>query len=157
MYSGVHGIVHPWPFTAHMWLVDHPNPCELEQSWEWIFLKEWTLVNAKWGLKHFFINGLLRNGHFKIWRPLKQTKSKNRRHFFISTFENLQLCFFVQKDSATLKVLKMQFVFGWAYDKGHCTFNLQCSLLWLNQRQIAFLGPWEWINHFEQKIKVVSF
>ena len=25
----------------------------------------------------------------------------------------------------------MQFVFGWAYDKGHCIFNLQCSLLWL--------------------------
>ena len=140
-----------------MWLVDHPNPCELEQSWEWIFLKEWTLVNTKWGLKHFFINGLLRNGHFKICRPLKQTKSKNGRHFFISTFENLQLCFFVQNDSFTLKVLKMQFVFGWAYDKGHCIFNLQCSLLWLNQRQIAFLEPIEWRNLFGQKSKVVSF
>ena len=105
----------------------------------------------------YFSQPLLRYRIFKIWRPLKQTKSKNGRHFFISTFENLQLCFFVQKDFATLKVLKMQFVFGWAYDKGHCIFNLQCSLLWLSQRQIAFLGPLEWMNHFGQKSKVVSF
>ena len=26
----------------------------------------------------------------------------------------MQLCFFVQKDSSTLKVLKKQFLFGWA-------------------------------------------
>ena len=63
------------------------------------------------------------------WRPLKQTKSKNGRHFFISTFDKLQLWFFVQKDSSTLKVLKMQFVFGWPYDKEHCRLNMQCSLL----------------------------
>ena len=105
----------------------------------------------------YFPQPLLRYRNFKIWRPLKQTKSKNGRHFFISTFENLQLCFFVQNDSFTLKVLKMQFVFGWAYDKGHCIFNLQCSLLWLSQRQIAFLGPLEWRNLFGQKSKVVSF
>ena len=71
----------------------------------------------------YFPQPLLRYRNFKIWRPLKQTKSKNGRHFFLSTFENLQLCFFVQKDSTTLRVLKMQFVFGLAYDKGHCIFN----------------------------------
>ena len=31
---------------------------------------------------------------FRKWRPLEQTKTKNGRHFFISTFDNLQLCFF---------------------------------------------------------------
>ena len=60
----------------------------------------------------YFPSPLLRYHNFKIWRPLKQTKSKNGCHFIISTFENLQLCFFVQKDSSSLKVLKMQFVFG---------------------------------------------
>ena len=51
-------------------------------------------------------------GQLKKWHPQRQTKSKNGRHFPIPTFNNLQLCFFVQKDSTTLKVLKMQFVFG---------------------------------------------
>ena len=144
-------------FRYHMWLVDHPNPCELEQSWEWIFLKEWTLVNTKWGLKHFFINGLLRNGHFKIWRPLKQTKSKNGHHFFISTFENLQLCFFVQKDSSTLKVLKMQFVFGWAIIRNIADWICNVPYRRLSQRQIAFLGPLEWRNLFGQKKQSCKF
>ena len=40
--------------------------------------------------------------------------NKNKRHFFIPTFKFIQLCFFVQNDSFTLKVLKTQFVFGWA-------------------------------------------
>ena len=53
---------------------------------------------------------------FRKWHPFKQTKTKNGRHFFISTFDNFQLCFFVQKDSLTPKVLKMQFVFGWDYE-----------------------------------------
>ena len=105
----------------------------------------------------YFTSPLLIYRNFKILRPLKQTKSKNGRHFIISTFENLQLCFFVQNDSFILKVLKMLVEFGWAYDKGHCIFILQCSLLWLSQRQIAFLGPLEWTNLFGQKSKVVSF
>ena len=33
-------------------------------------------------------------------------------------------------------------------DKGHYIFNLQCSLLWLSQRQIVFLGPLERRVHF---------
>ena len=60
----------------------------------------------KMALKKFFMYGFAKYRNFKIWRPLKQTKSKNGCHFFISTFENLQLCFFVQKDSSTLKALK---------------------------------------------------
>ena len=82
---------------------------------------------------------------------------KNGRHFFISTFENLQLCFFVQNDSFTLKVLKMQFVFGWAIIRNIADWI--CNVLYrrLSQRQIAFLGPLEWRNLFGQKSKVVSF
>ena len=140
-----------------MWQGSHRNRYELLQTCQCTFLKHFSITNNIWKRKIFSVDGLLRYRNFKIWRPLKQTKSKNGCHFFISTFENLQLCFFVQKDSSTLKVLKMQFVFGWAYDKGHCIFNLQCSLLWLSQRQIAFLGPLEWMNLFGQKSKVASF
>ena len=107
--------------------------------------------------KQIFPSANTELSQFQNMASIKTNKIKKRMHFIISTFENLQLCFFVQKDSATLKVLKMQFVFGWAYDKGHCIFNLQCSLLWLSQRQIAFLGPLEWRNLFGQKSKVVSF
>ena len=103
------------------------------------------------------IESLLRYRNFKIWHPLKQTKSKNGRHFFISTFENLQLCFFVQKDSSTLKVLKMQFVFGWAIIRNIADWICNVPYRRLSQRQIAFLGPLEWMNHFGQKSKVVSF
>ena len=107
--------------------------------------------------KIFSVDGLLRYRNFKIWRPLKQTKSKNGRHFFISTFENLQLCFFVQKDSSTLKVLKMQFVFGWAIIRNIADWICNVPYRRLSQRQIAFLGPLEWRNLFGQKSKVVIY
>ena len=48
----------------HMWLIDFLNPYELEQSWEWTFLKQFSIGNTKWGLKFFFTNGLLRNCDF---------------------------------------------------------------------------------------------
>ena len=115
-----------------MWQGSHRNQYELLQTCQCTFLKHFSITNNIWLRKIFSVDGLLRYRNFKIWRPLKQTKSKNGCHFFISTFENLQLCFFVQKDFSTLKVQKMQFVFGWAYDKGHCIFNLQCSLLILS-------------------------
>ena len=105
----------------------------------------------------YFPSPLLRYRNFKIWRPLKQTKTKNGRHFFISTFENLQLCFFVQNDSSTLKVLKMQFVFGWAIIRNMADWICNVPYCRLSQRQIAFLGSLEWMNHFGQKSKVVSF
>ena len=69
--------------------------------WELIFAIFWL------GKNKYFPSPILRYRNFKIWHPLKETKSKNGRHFIISTFENLQLCFFVQKDSSTLKVLKI--------------------------------------------------
>ena len=97
---------------------------------------------------------------FRKWHPFKQTKTKNGRHFFISTFDNFQLCFFVQKDSFTLKVLKMQFVFGWDYEnlvKMNNAAWLWSFFLSLSQRQIAFLGPLEWRNLFGQKSKVVIY
>ena len=49
---------------------------------------------------------LFRKLRLKNWHPLKQTKTKNKRHFFIPTFKVIQLCFFDQNDSFTLKVLK---------------------------------------------------
>ena len=138
----------PWNMKKVLWLY----PFE-------ILCGNWSLPYTGWekSKNKYFLQPLLRYHNFKIWHPFKQTKSKNGHHFFLSTFENLQLWFFVKKDSFTLKVLKMQFVFGWAYHKGHCMFNLQCSLSWLRQRQIEFLGTLEWMNHFGQKSKVVSF
>ena len=50
----------------HMWLIDSPNPCVMEQSWEWTFLKQLTLVNTKMALKKIFTFGLLRYGHFSL-------------------------------------------------------------------------------------------
>ena len=66
-------------------------------------------------LKNFFCTlSFFVNPSQVKWRPLNQTKTKNKRHFFIPTFKVIQLCFFVQNDSFTLKVLKTQFIFGWA-------------------------------------------
>ena len=53
---------------------------------------------------------LFRKLRLKNWRPLKQTKTKNKHHFFIPTLKVIQLCFFAQNDFFTLKVLKSQFV-----------------------------------------------
>ena len=53
--------------VSHMWLVALPNPCELQQSWECIFLKHYSHMNTKWALGKKSINGLLRNCHFKIF------------------------------------------------------------------------------------------
>ena len=103
-------------WVTHMWQGSHRKRYELLQTSQCTFLKHFSITNNIWKRIIFSVDGLLRYRNFKIWCPLKQTKSKNGRHFFISTFENLQLCFFVQKGSSTLKVLKMQFVFGWAYD-----------------------------------------
>ena len=140
-----------------MWQGSHRNRYELLQTCQCTFLKHFSITNNIWKRKIFSVDGLLRYRNFKIWRPLKQTKSKNGRHFFISTFENLQLCFFVQKDSSTLKVLKMQFVFGWAIIRNIADWICNVPYSRLSQRQIAFLGPSEWMNLFGHKSKVVSF
>ena len=66
-------------------------------------------------LKNFFCTlSFFVNPSQVKWHPLKQTKTKNKRHFFIPTFKVIQLCFFVQNDSFTLKILKTQLIFGWA-------------------------------------------
>ena len=57
------------------------------------------------------------------WHPLKQTKTKNKHHFFIPTFKVMQLCFFDQNYSFTLKVLKTESIFGWAM-----IWNIACSI-----------------------------
>ena len=96
---------------------------------------------------------------FRKWHPFKQTKTKNGRHFFISTFDNFQLCFFVPKDSFTLKFLKMQFVFGRDYEnlvKMNNAAWLWSIFISLSRRQIAFLGHLEWRNLFGPKNKVSS-
>ena len=41
-----------------------------------------------------------------------------------------------------------------SHDQEHCWLNVQCSLSWLSQRQIAVLGPLEWRYHFGPKSKV---
>ena len=123
-----------------------------------------VIVTHNWvvqGQKFKFLTVRFRDiSWFRKWHPLKQTKTKNERHFFLSTFDNFQLCFFVQKDSFTPKVLKMQFVFGWDYEnlvKMNNAAWLWSIFLSLSQRQIAFLGPLEWRNLFEQKSKVGTY
>ena len=41
-----------------------------------------------------------------------------------------------------------------SHNKEHCTFNQQCSLSWLSQRQTGFLRPFEWRYHVGLKGKV---
>ena len=70
--------------------------------------------NVRWKCKNFKkkilpMSFFAKWGKVK-WHTLKQTKSKNKHHFFIPTFYVIQLCFWVQKDSSTLKILKMYFV-----------------------------------------------
>ena len=62
------------------------------------------------------------------WRPLKQTKSKNKHHFSSPTFWVIQLCFWVKKDSPTLKTIKMYFVSGSTSKKNVAC--LICSVLY---------------------------
>ena len=75
----------------------------------------------------FFVNpGLVK------WRPLKQTKSKNGRHFEKPTFYDIQLCCLVQKDSSTSKVLKLPFVYvkhgsESILNVAHSTFDIQAE------------------------------
>ena len=71
---------------------------------------------------------------------VETNKNENGRHFVISTFDKFQLCFFVQKDSFTLKVLKTQFAFE-NLMKINNAARLWSIFLSLSQRQIAFLGP----------------
>ena len=124
-----------------------------------ILCGNWSLPYTGWEKpkKQIFPLAPTEISQFQNMASIKTNKIKNGCHFFLSTFENLQLCFFVQKDSYPLKVLNMQFGFGWAYDKGHCIFNQQCFLLWISQRLTAFLGPLKWVNHFGQKSKALSF
>ena len=42
----------------HIWSIGPPNPYELQQSWEWTFLKVYSYVNMKWASKQFFTFGL---------------------------------------------------------------------------------------------------
>ena len=74
------------------------------------YMIEHSKLMPKSQKKQNFVDRVTRYGYFRKWHPLKQTKTKNGRHFFISTFDKLQLCFFVQNDSSTLKVLKMHFL-----------------------------------------------
>ena len=51
----------------HMWLMGCPNPCEMQQSWEWTFLKHYSQVNTKWALKRNFIVTNFFDCDFKIF------------------------------------------------------------------------------------------
>ena len=121
------------------------------------YMIEHSKLMPKSQKKQNFVDRVTRYGYFRKWHPLKQTKTKNGRHFFIPTFHNLQLCFFVQKDSTTLKVIKLQFVFGWAIIRNIADWICNVPYCMLSQRQIAILRPLEWWNHFGQKSKVVNY
>ena len=89
-------------------------PYEIEQRKGSYFPILGYVVVRKLGSEFSKTFALFHKLRLNSWRPLKQTKTKNKRHFFIPTFKVIQLCFFAQNDSFTLKVLKSQFVFGWA-------------------------------------------
>ena len=92
---------------------------------------------------------------FQNMASIKTNKIKKRTPLLYINVWKLTTLLFCPKRFIHSKGPKM--VFDWTYDKRHCIFNLQCSLLWLSQRQIAFLGPLKWMNLFGQKSKVVSF
>ena len=87
---------------------------------------------------------------------LSKVDIKKWRPFFV--FVCLNGCHFL-KYKKGLKVLKMQFVFGWDYEnlvKMNNAARLWSIFLSLSQRQISFLRPLEWRNLFGQKSKVVQ-
>ena len=72
--------------AIHMWLIDFPNPYELEQSWEWTFLKQFSIGNTKWGLKLFFTDGLLRKPRLRKMASIKINKIKKRMPLLFINF-----------------------------------------------------------------------
>ena len=108
--------------TNRLWMTSLPTrgpmrgyyPYEIEQRKGSCFPILGYVVVRKQGLEFFKRFGLFRKLRLKNQHPLKQTKTKNKHHFFIPTFKVVQFCFFAQDDSFTLKVLKTQFVFGLA-------------------------------------------
>ena len=66
----------------------------------------------------------------------------------------MYLVYFKNRVSAFLN-FKITIYLWLSHDMKHCTFNLQSFLSWLSQRQIAFLEPLEWRNHFDHKSKIV--
>ena len=61
----------------------------------------------------------------RFWPPdgarhsLECNKSKNRHHFWLPTFLDVQLCSLAKKDSFTVKVLKVHFFFEKTKGKVH--------------------------------------
>ena len=89
-------------------------PYKMTQKRGTYFLILWYVVVRNKGPEFLKMFALFRKLRVKNWHPLKQTKAKDKGHFSLPIFKVIQLCFFVQNDSFTLKVLKTQFVFGWA-------------------------------------------
>ena len=54
-------------YINHMCLVGCQYPYKMEQSWEWIFLKGWTLESTKIPKNFFFTYPILRISCFRIW------------------------------------------------------------------------------------------
>ena len=82
---------------------------------------------------------------------------KSNATFTHPTFDDYKLCSLAWDHTFTLKVLKMKVVFGWDYEslvKMNNAAWLRSIFVSLSQRQIAFLGPLEWRNHFGQKSQV---
>ena len=87
---------------------------------------------------------------------VKTNKTLNRTPFLKTDFSWLETLSWAWKDSFTLKVLKMQFVFSWDW-KCQTMQIRHCSIFFsFGQRLIIFLGPLEWRNLFRPKEKVSS-
>ena len=90
-------------------------------------------------------------------KVVKVIKSNNQYYFFTSVFQTKKLCSLVQKDSFTLKVLKIYFVFFFKVDTKHCKNVGTMFCIEPEKRQSTFLGPLEWRNLFQPSNNVSSY
>ena len=74
----------------------------MEQSWEWTFLKELTLVNTKLALNFFFTFGLLRKPRLSKMVSIKTNKNKNRTPVLKANFSSLETLFLGPRNAICL-------------------------------------------------------
>ena len=51
----------------HMWLMSQPNPCEMQECCQFIFLDDYTLTNGKSAKKKFFIVEIFKKRCFFVY------------------------------------------------------------------------------------------
>ena len=85
---------------------------------------------------------------------IKTNKNKKRTPLLKTNFSWLETLSLGPKRFLHSKGPKNAICLWLRHDQEHCWLNVQCSLSWLSQRQIAFLGPLEWRYRFGPKSKV---